>query len=339
MASYLLKRLLLMVLTLLAICFTGYALMRLAPGSPARSSIFGADSGGGAISQGRELVRNRGLEKRLHLDESIGRGFLLWLGDLFSGAGLGESAVVEPGRGVWEVLKPRILVTLSVNLPALLLAWRLAVPVGMRMAKREGSPGERCTGFTLFLIYSLPGMWVALMLQTLFCTGGVWGIFPLRGLTVPETGGMNSFAAVREYVRAWFLPVITLSASSVAVLAIYVKSGMSEILRQDYIRTARAKGADEESILWKHGFRNELITRLSLASGLLPGLIAGSVIVEYVFGIPGMGSLALKALSSRDYPLHMGIFVITGALTLAGIMLTDILYTWADPRISFKGRS
>ena len=130
--------------------------------------------------------------------------------------------------------------------------------------------------------------------------------------------------------------MISLSYASIAVLCIYIKSGMSDIMKQDYIRTARAKGIAEKEIFLRHGFRNELITLLTLASGMLPGLIAGSVMIEYVFDIPGMGSLALTSLSCRDYPLQMGIFVLTGGLTLAGIMLTDILYTCADPRVNFR---
>ncbi len=339
MTSYLTKRLLLMAVTLSVICFTGYAMMRLAPGSPAKSNIFGADTSGMAMTEGRELVRNKDLENKLHLDKSIPAGFLAWIKNAVTGGGLGESAVVEPGRDVWEVLKPRLKVTLALNIPALILTWLAAVPLGMVMAAHEGSPGEEGGKLLLFLLYSLPGMWAALMLQAFFCDGGVWEIFPLRGLKAADTDNMNTFRAALEYIRAWFLPVIALSYTSIAVLSIYIKSGMAEIMRQDYIRTARAKGVSHNDIIWKHGFRNELIPMLTLASGMLPGLAAGSVMVEYVFGIPGMGSLALTALSSRDYPLQMGIFVLTGVLTLAGIMITDILYTWADPRISFDSKN
>ena len=339
MTSYLAKRLLLMLITLGIICFTGYAMMRLAPGSPARSNIFGAETSGMAMTEGKELVRNKNLESKLHLDKSIMTGFYAWIKDILTGRGLGESAIVEPGRDVWEVLKPRLQVTLSLNIPALIITWIIAIPLGMTMTVHEGSWGEEVGKLMLFLLYSLPGMWVALMLQALFCDGGVWELFPLRGLESGDTGRMNTFRAAWKYIRAWFLPVIALSYSSIAVLSIYIKSGMGEIMRQDYIRTARAKGVQNEDLFWKHGFRNELIPLLTLASGMLPGLAAGSVMVEYVFGIPGMGSLALTALSSRDYPLQMGIFVLTGVLTLAGIMITDILYTWADPRISFDSKN
>ena len=132
------------------------------------------------------------------------------------------------------------------------------------------------------------------------------------------------------------LPAFCLAYGSMAGLARYTRSNMLDILNSDFIRTARAKGLSEHTVLWKHAFRNTLITLITLFSGLLPSLVGGSIIVEHIFNIPGMGTLSLLALSSRDYPLQMVLFTFTGFLTLMGILLSDISYTVADPRIKLN---
>jgi len=334
MIWYLLKRMLLALATLFAIVLVSYVLLRCAPGDPARSSLFGGGENTQSSDKGG-FVRNQGVRESLHLDKPVLVGFGWWLKDLVLHGDLGNSAVVEPGRPVLEVIAPRLLVSLRINLISVALIWLLAIPCGVWSARRAERPFERLTTVGTFLIYSLPGMWVALMLQALLCEGGWIDLFPLRGLTVAHSEEMSSWRVAWETARAYTLPVVCLSYAGFAMLTRYVRGGMLETLHQDYIRTARAKGVPEHEVVWHHAFRNALVTLITLSAGILPGLVAGSVIVEYVFGIPGMGALALVSLSSRDYPLQMAIFVLTGALTLGGILLADVLYTWADPRISF----
>lgn len=336
MASYLAQRLILAAVTLFIIVLTSYVLLRCAPGDPVRSNIFGSGEGSGTASgEGGDFMRNTNLEKILHLDKPVLVGFGYWFGELLRHGSFGNSVVIEPGRPVGEVIAPRLWITLRLNILALLLTWCLAIPCGVWAARRPDRPGDRLSTVGLFFLYSLPGMWVALMLQALFCEGGWMAFFPLRGLTVDNPGAMGSWQLAWETAKAHILPVICLSYAGFAMLTRYVRGGMIETLNQDYIRTARAKGLPENEVVWKHGFRNALITLITLSASMLPGLIAGSVIVEYVFDIPGMGALAMASLSSRDYPLQMAIFAISGALTLAGIMLADFLYTRVDPRISF----
>ena len=176
-------------------------------------------------------------------------------------------------------------------------------------------------------------MWVGLMLQALLCEGGWKAVFPLHGLTVPDPDNYSIWRLQLEIIKHYTLPVFCLAYGGFAGLSRYARASMLEVIHCDYIRTARAKGLSEFEVIWNHGFRNALITLITLFGGLLPGLVAGSVIVEYIFNIPGMGGLSLLALSSRDYPLQMALFAFSGFLTLAGIMLSDLLYVAADPRI------
>ncbi len=338
MLGYLTKRLLLALVTLFLIVFTSYLLLRLAPGNPARGSLF--DGGGGATqsSDRSGLARNRGLEEELHLNEPVLTGFAYWFGELVTHGSFGRSAVVEPGRPVGAVIAPRLWVTLKLNLLAVLITWMIALPAGVWSAARADGIFDQTGTIMMFFLYSLPAMWVALMLQSLLCEGGWLNWFPLRGLAVNNPENFTSWQLAWENMRRYVLPVTCLAYAGIAMLTRYVRGGMLETLHRDYIRTARAKGVPESEVIWKHAFRNALITLITLSAGLLPGLVAGSVMVEYVFGIPGMGALALLSLSSRDYPLQMAIFVITGVLTLGGILLADLLYTWADPRISLHNK-
>ncbi|MBR7103594.1 MAG: ABC transporter permease [Lentisphaeria bacterium] len=334
MFYYLVKRLLLAGATLLAILFVSYGMLRLAPGDPTRSSLFGSDSAGSAVDAEKGgLIRNTALREKLDLDKPVLEGFCRWLKRVVLDGDFGESASVDPGRPVTEMILERLPVTVTLNIWAVFITYLLAVPIGVFSAVRAGSPGDRITEILLFALYSLPVMWVGLMLQALLCEGGRMALFPLHGLEVTEPDRFSIWQLQLEIIRHYTLPVFCLAYGGFAGLSRYARASMLEVIHCDYIRTARAKGLSEQEVIWGHGFRNALITLITLFGGLLPGLVAGSVIVEYIFNIPGMGSLSLLALSSRDYPLQMALFAFSGFLTLAGIMLADLLYVAADPRI------
>lgn len=339
MVLYLLKRVLLAGLTLLAILFVSYCLLRLAPGDPARSNLFGSDSAEIQVdSEKGGLAVNRAMREKLNLDKPLMTGFRLWFAGIVSGKGFGESVSVDPGRPVTDLISERLPVTLALNLCAVLLTYLLAVPLGVMSAVRVGSFFDRMCEFFLFVLYSLPVMWIGLLFQAFFCEGGVFEVFPLKGASVAESQKYSIWMLQWEFLKSCILPVCCLAYGGFASLSRYARSGMLEVVGSDYMRTARAKGVGETCVIWKHGFRNALVTMVTLFGGLLPGLVAGSVIVEYIFNIPGMGTLSLLALSSRDYPLQMALFAFSGALTLAGILLADILYLATDPRIRLSGR-
>jgi peptide/nickel transport system permease protein len=291
------------------------------------SSAISAEKGG--------LRSNSALREKVHLDRPAAVGFCLWLKGVLKGD-FGESAAVDPGRPVLDLIAERLPVTLKLNIFAILITWILAIPIGVYTARYAVSRADQLTGFLLFALYSLPVTWVGLLLQALFCAGGVWEIFPLKGLTPDNASRLTIWQLHWGLLKCYALPVLCLSYGGLAALSRYTRSGMLEALRGDYVRTARAKGTGEGNILWRHAFRNAVISLITLSGGMLPGLISGSVIVEYIFSIPGMGTLALTSLSSRDYPLQMALFAIGGALTLAGIFISDLLYTAADPRIRLE---
>ena len=332
MFQYIVKRLLLSIFTMLVIMFASYAMLRLAPGDPTRSSFMDGNSAGVSSSEKNEFARNEALIKKLKLDKSVIQGFSEWLMDVVKYGDFGTSGTVEPGKSVVKMIAERLPVTIKLNLLAITFAYTLAIIIGVYSARYADSSFDRFSTLMLFILYSMPVMWVGLLLQSLFCSGGIIPIFPLQGVYTPPVE-MSTFKAIAVELYYYTLPAICLAYGSLAGLARYTRSNMLEVLGCDFIRTAAAKGVSASGILWKHAFRNTLITLITLFSGLLPSLVAGSIIVEHIFNIPGMGTLSLLSLSSRDYPLQMALFTFSGILTLLGIFIADLLYITADPRI------
>ena len=337
MVAYLIKRLILAAFTLLTILLVSYVLLRLAPGDPTKSSLFGSDSAGTAVNaEEGGLRQNRSMREALNLDKPILVGFDLWLRDVVLHGDFGVSVSVDPGRPVTELILERLPVTVTLNFWAVVITYLLAIPLGVYAAVYAGSWFDQISAFLLFVLYSLPVMWVGLLLQALLCEGGQWELFPLKGVTPANLDELSTWQLQFEIIRHYTLPVFCLAYGGFAGLSRYARSGMLDVIHSDFIRTARAKGLPEPLVIWRHAFRNGLITLITLFGGLLPSLVAGSVIVESIFNISGMGSLSLLALSSRDYPLQMALFAFAGMLTLSGIFLSDMLYLAADPRIKLS---
>ena len=337
MVAYLIKRLILAAFTLLTILLVSYVLLRLAPGDPTKSSLFGSDSAGTAVNaEEGGLRQNRSMREALNLDKPILVGFGLWLRDVVLHGDFGVSASVDPGRPVTDLILERLPVTVTLNFWAVVLTYLLAIPIGVYAAVYAGSWFDQLSAFLLFVLYSLPVMWVGLLLQALLCEGGRWELFPLKGVVPANLDELSTWQLQFEIIRHYTLPVFCLAYGGFAGLSRYARSGMLDVIHSDFIRTARAKGLPEPLVIWRHAFRNGLITLITLFGGLLPSLVAGSVIVEYIFNISGMGSLSLLALSSRDYPLQMALFAFAGMLTLTGIFISDMLYLAADPRIKLS---
>ncbi|MBR2434736.1 MAG: ABC transporter permease [Lentisphaeria bacterium] len=332
--------------TLLLILFTSYTLMRLAPGDPAKSTMLsggaagkdGAGSAGVLSGDKSEVGRNLVLEKKLNMDKPLVVGFFLWLKAAAHGD-FGTSVAVDKGRSVTTLIMERLPVTLRLNIIAILLTYLLAIPLGIQSALHPDTKLDRAMTFFLFFLYSLPGLWVALMLQSAFCKGGLMPIFPLKGLAVGSPDGLSTWSVLLRSASHYVLPVFCLSYASFAGITRFTRAGMLDVIRQDYIRTARAKGVPERDVIYVHAFRNALIILITLFAGILPSLVSGSILIEYIFNIPGMGELSMTALSSRDIPLVMALFSFGGFLTLTGILLADILYVIADPRICFSSRN
>ena len=337
MFHYFIKRLLLAFFTLFVIMVISYALLRLSPGDPTKSSFLGENS---AMTEGlsagkSDLAKNNSMRERLHLDEPVYVGFALWMKGVLLHGDFGVSVAVDKGRSVVSLIMERLPVTLTINFWAILITYLLAIPIGIYSAISTRSKTDSVITVILFLLYSLPVFWVALLLQVVFCDGGYIPIFPLKGISAGSVQGLSTWSILLRTGLHYVLPVICLSYAGIAGLSRFARTSMLEVIRKDYIRTARAKGLPEHIVILKHALRNAVIILITLFAGLIPGLIAGSIIIEYVFSIPGMGDLSMLALSSRDLPLLMALFCFAGVLTLIGIFVADIMYVLVDPRITF----
>jgi peptide/nickel transport system permease protein len=238
------------------------------------------------------------------------------------------------GRKVKDKILERLPITLTINLLSLGLVLLIAIPIGIMSATRQYSLLDRFTTIFVFIGFSTPSFWLALLLIYLF--GVQWGVLPISGIQSLDISGLSGWDRLMD--RSWhlILPVFVLSFGGLAGFSRYVRNNMLEVMRQDYIRTARAKGLTENVVIYKHALRNALMPVITILGLSLPGIIGGSVIIEQVFGIPGMGQLMFQSVLSRDYNLVMGILVPAAFLTLLGNFLADIGYAFTDPRVRLR---
>jgi peptide/nickel transport system permease protein len=336
--TYILKRLLLMAPTLIGITIIVFVASRAAPGDPVMAS-FGANPGGATASGSGTNTANvqrqiQARREKLGLNDPYPVQYVNWV-TKFAQGDFGYSTKYK--GPVSEELKPALWITLKLNAISLVLIYLIAVPLGIHAAVRRGKPEERATGITLFALYSAPSFWVATLLLFYLCNPSQLQIFEGRGLHSEFATDLPYPSQLWDSLKHLVLPIICLTYNGLAALSRYARSGMLEIIRMDYIRTARAKGLSERVVILKHALRNSLIPIVTLMAGLLPSMIGGSVIIEYIFDIDGMGKLALEGILSRDYDMVMAITTLSAFLVLVGMLLSDLLYTVVDPRISLEG--
>lgn len=334
MKAYLLKRILLMIPTLLGITIITFAIVRLAPGDPAAMRLGSAASGGMVDQQMAKAIIEKtriefGLDKPIHMQ------YLLWVGKI---ARLDFGRSYKDNRPVTEKIMERLPVTLQINVIALLLTYLLAIPLGIFSATHQYSRADRITTTALFILYSLPSFWVATMLILFVGGGDYFHWFPISGISSLDAEKLEFVPWLKDRVWHLVLPVFCLTYASLAYVSRQMRAGMLETIRQDYIRTARAKGLSENAVILRHAFRNSLIPIITLLGFLLPAMLGGSVIIESIFTIPGMGLLGFEAILSRDYPVVMAISTISAFLTLLGLLLSDIAYALVNPTISLEAQ-
>lgn len=226
----------------------------------------------------------------------------------------------------------RLKVTVPLSFMSVVLAYLIALPLGIFSVRRQGTLLDNLTTVILFVLYSIPTFWAGLMLVLIFGATGVdW--LPVVGLHSKDIAGMSGMEKAWDYFLHLILPVLTMTYGSLAYLSRQMRAGMLEVIRQDYIRTARAKGLAENVVVYKHALRNSMIPILTLLASILPILIGGSVIVESIFSIPGMGKYAFEGLLARDFYIVMATTIFVGVMTQFGILLSDITYSIVDPRI------
>lgn len=353
MQTYIIKRLLLVIPMILGITFISFMVMQLAPGTS------GGGGGGGEMSAGRLTKQQRDVMNRtFHLDKPIVMRYFYWLGVVQPeltqeqratweregkipkrrGIIFGDfgSSMETPSVSVWERLREAIPITILLNVISFVIIYALAIPIGIYSATHQYSFLDRISTIGMFMLYSLPSFWVAVLLIKLMVTLPPEWRLPFQGLHPTGSDRLTTIVWLWESGKHLVLPIIVMCYAGLAGISRYMRSSMIDVIRADFIRMARAKGLRESLVIYKHALRNSLIPILTLLGGLLPSLIGGSVIIESIFGINGMGFVAYKALLARDYTVLMANLSIVAVLVMIGFLISDLLYMFADPRIKFE---
>jgi peptide/nickel transport system permease protein len=321
MLAYLSKRLLMMIPLLLGITLISFVVIHLAPGEP---TDLQTDLNPQASTELKERLRAQyDLDKPLYVQYGkwLGRLVRLDFGDSFS----------QDRRPVSDKIAERLPVTILINVLSIGLILAVSIPIGILSAVRRRSFFDQATTVFVFLGFATPSFWLALLLMDFL--GVRLGLFPIAGLKSLGYEYMSFGARIWDVAHHLILPVFVSAFGGLAGFSRYMRSNMLEVIRQDYILTARAKGLSEAVVICKHALRNALLPVITILGLSVPGLIGGSVIFETIFAIPGMGKLFYDGVMMRDYPLIMGILVIGAVLTLVGNLLADAGYALADPRI------
>ncbi|MGO9311187.1 MAG: ABC transporter permease [Syntrophobacteraceae bacterium] len=333
MSAYLIKRLLQIIPTLLGITFITFVIIQLAPGNPAMLKL---QMGQGQAELGEKTISEQIIKqtKELYgLDKPLYVQYLLWVKRIFT---LDFGFSFKDHRNVWEKISERLPITIQLNLISIFLVYLIAIPCGIYSSTHTGSLTDKILTVGFFFLYSLPSFWVAVLLIMLFGGGDFWDVFPVYGISSIGSETMRLMPWLLDRMWHLVLPVVCLTYGGLAYLSRLTRASMLEVIREDYVRTARAKGLSERVVIFKHAFRNALLPLITLLAFLLPSMFGGSVIIESIFSVPGMGQLGFEAVLSRDYPVIMAITAISAFLTLIGLLISDILYAALDPRIKLE---
>jgi peptide/nickel transport system permease protein len=342
MISYLMQRLLLMIPTFFGITLIAFLIIHLAPGDPAELRAGGglAAGGEGGLSTQRRGALDRALQEwrgQFGLDKPLHVQYLLWMKNLFT---LDFGVSFKDNQPVWGKILERLPVTIKLEVWSTLLVYLVAIPLGIYSATHQYSFGDQLTTFGAFVLFALPSFWVGTMAIIFFGGGDFFYWFPPGGLySVGYSSDWPWWQKLGDHAWHLFMPVLMLSYGGFAGLSRFMRSSMLENLRQDFVQVARSKGLAERLVIYKHVLRNSLIPIVTIMASIIPGLISGSVIIETLFSIPGLGQLSYDAVLARDYPIIMAVFTISSVLTLVSILLSDLLLSVVDPRIAFSRRT
>ncbi len=320
MTAYVIRRLLFLIPLLLGLSIVMFTIIRLAPGDPALAMMSPT-----AASNPDYLEQTR---KNLGLDRPLPVQYLTWLGNMLQGDF--GTAYTFNNKPVLDLIGERLWGTVQLQGISLFLGILLALPVGILSATRQYSAVDNSVTIGSFIGLAIPNFWLALLLQ-------LWLGVKLGWLDVLSTGQAN--APWDERWKYFIMPVIVLTLPNIAYFARFMRSSMLEVIRQDYMTTARSKGLDSRSVLYRHGLRNALIPMVTVIGLQLPRILGGAVIIEQIFAWPGLGLLAYDAIGRRDYPVILALTMLTGAAVMVVNVLVDVVYAIVDPRVSVAGPS
>ena len=322
--KYIITKLFTLLLVFLGITIISFWVIHLAPGSPTDlQTTLNPMAGAGARAR---LEKIYGLDKPLHIQ------YLNWLKRIIR-FDFGQSLSGDH-RPVWDKIKERLPLTLTLNLISMFLILIISIPIGIFSAVYQNSWFDRLMTVLVFIGFAIPGFWLALLLMLVF--GIYWPILPISGLTSLDFPYFSFWGKLIDLAQHLALPVFVFTITGLAGMSRFMRTSMLEVLRQDFMLTARAKGLPERVVIFKHGLKNALLPVITILGLSVPGLIGGSVIIESIFALPGLGQLFYQAVMARDYPLIMGNLVLGAILTLVGNLLADIGYGLADPRTRLK---
>lgn len=344
MIIYLIRRLLLMIPTFFGITIVTFVLINLAPGSPVEQRLqairFGSSGGGGGSSSGSVNTRGdsavneeiiEALKKQYGFDKPLHERYIIWLKNL-SRLDFGESFTYQ--EPVIDVIKSKFPVSLQFGIASLILTYLVCIPLGIRKAIKAGGAFDRITAILLNLTYSIPPLVLGIFLIVVFA--GKLNMFPIGGLQSDDYESLSSFGKIIDRAHHFVLPLICYMIGGFTELSVLMRNSMLDVIKSDFVRTARAKGLSEKVVVFKHALRNALIPIATGLGGFFGAFLAGSLIIEQMFNLDGIGLLGYQSILSRDYNVIMGITFISSMLLMFGRVFSDVIYVLIDPRIDFK---
>jgi microcin C transport system permease protein len=343
MRNYLIKRLLLIVPTLLGITIACFVIMQMVPGGPVEQAMqqlkrTAAQGEAGASSAGnlqttmtKEELQN--IKRYYGFDKPILVRYFMWLQKLVR-FDLGTSYTYE--KPVTAIICSRLPISLTFGLVGLLLTYVVCIPLGVKKALTHGEPFDNWSSVLIFLGYSIPGYALGVLLLVLFGGGSFWNLFPISGVVSDNFEELSIIGRLWDYIHHMFLPILCYVIGGFATLTLLMKNSLLEQLSQDYIRTALAKGLTYHQAVFRHALRNALIPLATNIGMIISVILSGSILIETVFTIDGIGLLGYQSIVNRDYPVALGLIVISSFLVLIGRILSDLCLAWIDPRIKFQ---
>lgn len=341
MRTYIIKRILLMIPTLIGLTVITFFLLQFVPGGPAEVELMKLQSGqfhgseSGSTVSGSKMTESafQKIKEFYGFDKPVHIRYLIWVKGIGTGNFGTSTQFAEP---VLSVVASRLPVSIYFGVIGLIITYIVCIPLGIMKAMKSGSKFDLFSSFFIFLCYSIPGWALGALMLVLFGGGSHWNIFPLGGFTSSNFDSLSFVDKVFDLVKHTFLPVLAYVISGFATLTILTKNSVIDVLSKDYIRTAYAKGLKNRKIIIRHILRNALIPLATGFGHFLSVLLTGSILIEKIFNIQGIGLLAFNSVLNRDFPVSMGLLVLSSLLLLLGNLITDLLYALADPRIRFE---
>ena len=341
--NYFIRRFLLVIPTFLGITILCFGLIQFVPGGPVEQIIMkmkgigaGESSRGAGAQASISIQQRKAIEAHFGFDQPFYKRYWKWL--VTDRLGMKMESYKFPNKTAWQLIKERFKVSLIFGVAGFVLSYLACIPLGILKALRHNKMFDLGSSLVIFVGYAIPPFAFGMVLKMLFCgtVEGLWDFFPVSGFYSDNFAAMTFREQTKDIFMHMFLPVLCYIIGNFAILTLLMKNSLLEQISKDYIRTVLAKGGSFTRAIWGHAFRNSLIPIATGFGSILTVMFAGSVIIEQVFEIPGMGRLSLEAIVGRDYPVFMGILSLTSVLGLIGNIFSDFLYILIDPRIDFQ---